>query len=82
MTGTPKVSDTGDIGNTQVTNIGSNVQICSIITNQGVEPSLNSWLTPYLTYLMKGHLPSDLTKAQAVKKNAAKYIIVKGRLFR
>ena len=66
----------------RVTNTGSNVQTCSIIIEQERGPPSKSWLAPYLLYLADGRLPFDPTEAQAVRKNAARYTIIEGRLFR
>jgi len=39
-------------------------------------------MTPYRRYLADGLLPQEPTKAMIVKKNAGKYTLVDGKLFR
>jgi len=54
------------------------LKILSLVTNG----SSNSWMTPYVTYLADGVLPQDPSEAQIIKKNAAKYTMIDGKLFR
>jgi len=39
-------------------------------------------MTPYTRYLADGLLPQELTEAKIVKKNAGRYTLVDGKLFR
>jgi len=39
-------------------------------------------MTPYRHYLVDGLLPQDPTEARIVKKNACRYTLVDGKLFR
>ena len=40
------------------------------------------WMTPYMRYLADGLLPQEPTEARIVKKNAGRYTLVDGKLFR
>lgn len=42
----------------------------------------SSWMTPYITYLVDGQLPRDPEEASIIKKNATRYTLIDGRLFR
>ena len=42
----------------------------------------DTWMTPYKRYLADGALPVDLEEGKKVKRNAARYTLVDGVLFR
>jgi len=68
---TPRVSD-----------VGSDVKVCTLsVITIGHEQS-SSWLTPYITYLADGHLPNDQAATQIIRRNAARYTLIDGKLFR
>jgi len=41
-----------------------------------------TWMTPYRRYLTDGVLPVEPTEANIVKKNAGRYTLINGELFR
>jgi len=43
---------------------------------------VETWMTPYQRYLADGLLPVEPLEAKAVKRNAGKYTLVDGNLFR
>jgi len=43
---------------------------------------VETWITPYQRYLADGLLPAEPTEAKAIKRNAGKYTLVDGKLFR
>jgi len=42
----------------------------------------SSWTMPYITYLANEQLPQNPEEASIIKKNAARYTLIDGRLFR
>ena len=70
---TPRVSAT------EILPKDNQLEVLSSVINDS--PS-NSWMAPYITYLVDGILPQDPGEAQIIKKNAAKYIMIDGKLFR
>ncbi|XP_050242514.1 uncharacterized protein LOC126691525 [Quercus robur] len=44
--------------------------------------SVNSWITPILSFLQDGRLPQDVEKARKVKKRAAKFMILNDTLYK
>ncbi|XP_027936375.1 uncharacterized protein LOC114191403 [Vigna unguiculata] len=66
----------------RVSEVESDVQVCALgVMATGQEQS-GSWMTPYIVYLADGHLPEDQAVAQVIKKNAARYTLIDGKLFR
>ncbi len=41
-----------------------------------------TWMTPYRRYLVDGLLPQEPTEVKIIKKNAGRYTLVDGKLFR
>ena len=42
----------------------------------------DTWMAPYLEYLTNGVLPADRNKARTLQRQAARYILVNGVLYR
>jgi len=42
----------------------------------------DTWMTPYRRYLAEGILPAKLEEGKKIKRNAARYTLVDGVLFR
>ncbi|GJS26155.1 reverse transcriptase domain-containing protein, partial [Tanacetum coccineum] len=47
-----------------------------------VEEEGNTWMTPIREYLTKEILPEDKKKARAVRRKAARYVMIKGTLYK
>ena len=54
---------------------GRHVQICALAVG-------DTWMTPYRWYLADGALPAEPEEGKKVKRNAARYTLVDGVLFR
>jgi len=54
---------------------GEGVQVCTL--EKG-----DTWMTPYRRYLANGILPAELEEGKKIKRNAARYTLVDGILFR
>jgi len=52
------------------------LQVCT------AEEGGGTWMTPYKRYLVDGILPLEPIEARKIKKNAAKYTLINGELFR
>ena len=44
--------------------------------------SMNSWMTPIISFLQDGHLPQDTDKAKKIKKRAARFTILNDTLYK
>ncbi|XP_027922549.1 uncharacterized protein LOC114180429 [Vigna unguiculata] len=66
----------------KVSDVGSDVQVCTLNFLTVEEGQTSSWLVPYITYLADGCLPSDHAEAQIIKRNATRYTLIDGKLFR
>ena len=44
--------------------------------------SMNSWMTPIISFLQDGHLPQDADEARKIKKRADKFIILNDTLYK
>ena len=44
--------------------------------------NIETWITPYQRYLAEELLPAEPTEAKTVKRNAGKYTLIDGKLFR
>ena len=44
--------------------------------------SMNSWMTPIISFLQDGHLPQDTDKAKKIKKRAARFAILNDTLYK
>ncbi|XP_072077867.1 uncharacterized protein [Arachis hypogaea] len=53
------------------------VALC--VTQADVVPS---WMDPIIDFLESGKLPDDHTAAKALRREAAKYVIIQGQLFK
>ena len=43
---------------------------------------VDTWMAPYIEYLTQGVLPTDRNKARTLRRQAARYILVDGILYR
>ena len=43
--------------------------------------SVNSWMTPIVSFLQDGHLPQDVDEARKIKKRAARFTILNDALY-
>ena len=55
--------------------VGESSDVCLVDMSE-------TWMTRYRCYLADGLLPQEPTEAKIVKKNACKYTLVDGKLFR
>ena len=44
--------------------------------------SMNSWMTPIISFLRDGHLPQDADKARKIKKRAARFTVLNDTLYK
>ena len=44
--------------------------------------SVNSWMTPIVSFLQNGHLPQDADEARKIKKRAARFTILNDALYK
>ena len=44
--------------------------------------SMNSWMTPIISFLQDGHLPQDADEARKIKKRAARFTILNDTLYK
>ena len=44
--------------------------------------SMNSWMTPIVSFLQDGHLPQDVDEARKIKKRAARFMILNDTLYK
>ena len=44
--------------------------------------SMNSWMTPIISFLQDGHLPQDTDEAKKIKKRAARFTILNDTLYK
>ena len=44
--------------------------------------SVNSWMTPIVSFLQDGHLPQDIDEARKIKKRAARFTILNDALYK
>ena len=44
--------------------------------------SVNSWMTPIVSFLQDGHLPQDADEARKIKKRAARFMILYDTLYK
>ena len=44
--------------------------------------SIDSWMTPIISYLQNGHLPQNTEEAKKIKKRAARFMILNNALYK
>ena len=44
--------------------------------------SINSWMTPIISFLLDGHLPQDTNEAKKIRKRAARFTILNDTLYK
>ena len=44
--------------------------------------SMNSWMTPIISFLQDGHLPQDTDEAKKIKKRAARFTVLNDTLYK
>ena len=54
---------------------GKHTQVCTLVEG-------DTWMTPYRRYLADGILPAEPEEGKKIKRNAARYTLVDGMLFR
>ncbi|XP_016192281.1 uncharacterized protein LOC107633159 [Arachis ipaensis] len=62
--------------------VGNRSLIQSMIKEPGVALQLISWMDPITDFLENGKLPDDEKAAKALRREAAKYAIIQGQLFK